>query len=215
MHLGGKLGLETKSHALVNLLSQLIAFLNQLFIFLLLLDKSGAEAGVIPKVSRSMLLRIVLVQRLILSRGRMQGELMLNWVASHSTVVVWVHVCCSGMSSFDVCSCIRRVLSQVCALRSSMYVAHTIVRISVVREHRLLDLHQVLKTIFSILMVGLHLAVVNILVGKGVLACQVEMRIHAIVEILLALELVVIIAMDVSNEITVILAVVKGLEVRM
>ena len=215
MHLGGKLGLETKSHALVNLLSQLIAFLNQLFIFLLLFDKSGAEAGVILKVSRSMLLRIVLVQRLILSRGRMQGELMLNWVASHSTVVVWVHVCCSGMSSFDMSSSIRRVLSQVCALRSSMYVAHTIVRISVVREHWLLDLHQVLKTIFSILVVGLHLAVVNILVGKGVLACQVEMRIHAIVEILLALELVVIIAMDVSNEITVILAVVQGLEVRM
>lgn len=95
-----------------------------------------------------------------------------------------------------------------------MYVAHTIVRVSVVREHWLMDLHQVLKTILSILMVGLHLAFVIILVGKGVLACQVKMRIHAIIEILLTLEFVVIIAMDVSNEITVILAVVEGLEVR-
>ena len=139
---------------------------------------------------------------------------MLNWVASHSMIVVWVHVCRSSMSSFDVSSSIRRVLSQVCAFRSSMYVAHTIVRISVLREHWLMDLHQVLKTILSILMVRLHLAFVNILVGKGVLACQVKMRIHAIIEILLTLEFVVVITMDVSNEITVILAVVEGLEVR-
>ena len=99
MHFVRKFRLEPESHALVNLLSKFVSFLDKLFIFLLLLDESSADAWVLSKDSRRVLLRIALVNRLILSSGRVQRELMRNRVAGHCTVVVWVHMSGSSVGS--------------------------------------------------------------------------------------------------------------------
>ena len=214
MHFVRKFRLEPESHALVNLLSKFVSFLDKLLIFLLLLDESSADAWVLSKDSRRVLLRIALVNRLILSSGRVQRELMRNRVAGHCTVVVWVHMSGSSVGSSCVSCCIGGILSQVSTLGSSVYIAHVVVRIRVVGENWLMDLHQVLQTVLSILMLRLQLAVVSILVGQCMLTSQIEMGVDTIAEVLLSLKLVVIVVVDVSNEITVVLAVVERLEVR-